>query len=450
MTIATAPMRATPPLASAGVGEVAPGLPDVLIVDLVLRHLLRAGDSLLVDLSRRMGLSRLRMDALLKHVRALNLVKVSRCGDVEGDVSFVLTDLGRMQARVAVDKCQYVGPAPVTLDEYVGMVHRQSMGLQATTALQLKAAMGDLVLDEDLLSNLGSALNSGKAIYLHGPSGSGKTYLAEHLVKTLRGQIWIPHAIQVDGEIIQVFDQRVHRVVKPSETERLSLSRNVALDGRWILTERPIVMTGGELTLRMLELEFDPVSRIYVAPPQMKANNGIFVVDDLGRQRVSPHELLNRWIFPLDRHVDYLGLHTGAKFQIPFDVMVIFSSNLTPDELTDPAFARRLGYKIPIKALSSMAYRVVVAQACMRIGAEFDQRAVDHLVEHLHPSHRQDYLPCIPYDVISKIRDRARYLGQELHLTPELMEWAWQMYFGPDNTARMQLARSSETEKERK
>ncbi len=450
MTTLNTPLRASPPPAPAVVDEGAPGLPEALLVDLVLRHLLRTGDMLLIDLSRRMGLSRLRMDALLKHVRALNYVKVSRCGDLEGDVSYVLTDLGRTHARVAVEKCQYVGPAPVTLDEYVGMVQRQSAALQATTAQQLKAAMGDLVLDEELLANLGSALNSGKAIYLHGPSGSGKTYLAEHMVKTLRGQIWIPHAIQVDGEIIQVFDQRIHRVVKPPVVERRSLSRNAAMDDRWILTERPIVMTGGELTLRMLELEFDDVSRIYVAPPQMKANSGIFVVDDLGRQRISPHELLNRWIVPLDRHVDYLGLHTGAKFQIPFDVTVIFSSNLTPDELTDPAFARRLGYKIPIQALSKQAYREVIAQACERVGAEFDQRSIDHLVEHLHPSCQRDYLPCVPFDVISKIRDRARYLGQELHLTPELIEWAWHMYFGPGDTAGMHAVRSPETEKERK
>jgi predicted ATPase with chaperone activity len=285
MAIKSTPLRMMPPSTQDVVDADAPATPDVLWVDLVLRHFLRAGDLPLVEISRRMGLSRLRVDALLKHVRALHLVKVSRCGDMEGDVSFALTDVGRMQAHAAVEKCQYVGPAPVTLDEYVSMVHSQSMRLQATTAQQLKDAMGDLVMDEGLLPNLGSALNSGKAIYLHGPSGSGKTYLAEHLVKTLKGQIWIPHAIHVDGEIIQVFDQRVHRVVKDSATTNRSLSRDVAVDGRWILTERPIVMTGGELTLRMLELEFDAVSRIYVAPPQMKANNGIFVVDDQSMDR---------------------------------------------------------------------------------------------------------------------------------------------------------------------
>ena len=450
MTLPDVTLRTTTPV-TPGMVDADPSAPlDVLMVDLVLRHLLRRGDLLLMDICRRMGLSRLRIDGLLSHLRTLNLVKVSRCGDLEGDVSYVLTDMGRIQAHAAVEKCQYVGVAPVTLDEYVSMVQSQSMRLQATTAQQLKAAMGDLVLDDELLPQLGSALNSGKSIYLHGPSGSGKTYLAEHMVKTLHGQIWIPHAIQVDSEIIQVFDQRVHRIVKPPVPERRSLSRNVAMDGRWVLTERPVVMTGGELTLRMLELEFDTLSRIYVAPLQMKANNGVFVIDDLGRQRISPHELLNRWIVPLDRHVDHLGLHTGTKFQIPFDVTVIFSSNLTPEELTDPAFARRLGYKIPIKALSPQAYREVVSQACVRVGVECDRLSVDHLVEHLHPSCHQEYLPCVPYDVISKIRDRARYLDQELRLTPALLEWAWQMYFGPGDSARMQAVRSHETEEERK
>ncbi len=442
-------LSAPPPSALSVFNADAPYLPEVLLVDLLLRHFLRFGDIPLVEISRRVGLSRLRVETSLTQMRALHYLKVSRCGDIEGDVSFVLTDLGRVQATAAFEKCQYVGPAPVSLDEYVCMVHNQSMRLDATTALQLKDALGDLVLDEDLLPSLGGALNSGKAIYLYGASGSGKTYLAEHLARTLKGFIRIPYAIHVDGEIIQVFDPRIHHVKAP-ETERRSLSRDTALDGRWVLTQRPVVMTGGELTLQLLELEYDVLSRIYVAPPQMKANNGIFVVDDLGRQRMSPHDLLNRWIVPLDRHVDYLSLHTGATFEIPFDVTVIFSSNLTPDELTDPAFARRLGYKIAIKALSKNAYLEVIAQTCKRVGAEFDQHAIDHMVEHLHPSYQQDYLPCIPYDVISKIRDRALYLGQEVHLTPDLIEWAWQMYFGPGDPARIKAAQTPETEKERK
>jgi energy-coupling factor transporter ATP-binding protein EcfA2 len=401
-------------------------------VELLLRHLARMGGLRLFELAQRLGLSVERVEGLLTHMRTLQLVEIPRRGAVEGDVSYALTDWGGKQAGLALEKCQYVGPAPVTLEEYAQQIRQQSRRPYPTTAALLKQAMGDLVIDEAMLPTLGSALNSGKAIYLYGPSGSGKTYLAEHLVKTLPGQVWVPYAVYVDGEVIQVFDPMVHKAVQAPAASERSLSREGEPDGRWVRTARPVVITGGELTLQMLDLEFDSFSRLYVAPPQMKANNGIFVVDDLGRQRVSPRELLNRWIVPLDRHVDYLGLHTGGKFQVPFDVTVIFSSNLTPEELSDAAFARRLGYKILVGAVSPEAYREVVAQACARAGMAFDAKAVDFMVDHLHPAYGQPYLPAIPFDVISKISDRARYLEQEPRLTPALLEWAWQMYFGVD------------------
>lgn len=420
------------------------GLPDAFLVELLLRHFSRIGELRLFELSQRLGLSAPRIEDLLTHMRTLHLVEVPRRGAMEGDVSYALTEVGQKQAKIAFEKCQYVGPAPVTLDEYVSRVREQSLRLHPTTVQRLKVAMGDLVIEENLLPSLGSALNSGKAIYLYGPSGSGKTYLAEHLVKTLHGHIWVPHALYVDGEVILMFDPMVHRVVEEAVLTERGLSRDDVPDGRWVRIERPVVMTGGELTLQMLDLEFDTLSRVYVAPPQMKANNGIFVIDDLGRQRISPRELLNRWIGPLDRHVDFLTLHTGAKFEVPFDLTVIFSSNLTPDELTDPAFSRRLGYKIPIGAISQEGYREVIAQACKRVGVAFDTEVVDFMIDHLHPSYEQAYLPCIPYDVISKIRDRALYLGQTPRLTPELIEWAWKMYFGLGDQPRQQVNNGTE------
>lgn len=429
--------------------DVKGSLPDAFVVELLLRHFSQMGELSLFELSKRLGLNASQIESLLDHMRALHLVEVPRRGAVEGDVSYALTELGQKQARSAFEKCQYVGPAPVTLDEYAAMVRDQSLRQHPTTAPQLKEAMGNLVIDEGMLPTLGSALNSGKAIYLHGPSGSGKTYLAEHLVRTLRGQIWVPHAVYVDGEVILVFDPMVHRrVEEPALSDRPLYPG--APDGRWVRTERPVVITGGELTLPMLDLEFDAVSRLYVAPPQMKANNGIFVVDDLGRQRISPRELLNRWIVPLDRQVDYLALHTGNKFQVPFDATVIFSSNLTPDELTDAAFARRLGYKIPIGALSEKGYREVIAQACQRAGLAVDAQSVDFMIGRLHPSYDQAYLPCIPYDVISKIRDRAMYLGHSPRLTPELIEWAWRLYFGAGDQSPQRVAPAMGAEEETK
>jgi energy-coupling factor transporter ATP-binding protein EcfA2 len=425
-------------------------LPDVFLVELLLRHFFRLGELPLFQISQRLGLARQRAEALLRQMRDLHLVEVPRRGEFEGDVSYALTESGQLQAKLAFEKCQYVGPAPVTLHEYASKVREQSTHLQPTSAQQLKAAVGDLVIDEALLPSLGSALNSGKAIYFYGPSGSGKTYLAEHLVKTLQGHIWVPHAIYVDGEVIQVFDPRVHRVVEPSEVPERSLSRHAPQDARWVCTERPVVITGGELTLQMLELEFDTLSRLYVAPAQMKANNGIFVVDDLGRQRISPRELLNRWIVPLDRHVDYLGLHTGGKLKVPFDVTVIFLSNLAPEELTDPAFSRRLGYKFLIGEISKEGYREVVAQACRRVGVAFNAEAADYLVDHLHPSCGQPYLPCVPYDVISKIRDRALYMGEPAHLSPALLTWAWKLYFGTGDSVPQAADQSKKMEEYQK
>jgi hypothetical protein len=413
-------------------GTEAGRLPDAFLVELILRHFSRLGELKLFEVAELMGMSASRIDTLLTHMRSLQLLEVPRRGAFEGDVSYDLTEAGQRQARLAFEKCQYVGPAPVTLDEYTAQVALQSETQTSVKAAQLKAAMGDLVVAADMLPALGSAMNSGKAMYLFGDSGTGKTYLAEHLVKTLEGNIWVPHAIFLHGEVIQVYDPVVHRRVETPTGER-GLARDLGADGRWVQTRRPVVIAGGELTLEALELEYDSHTRVHVAPPQLKANNGIFVIDDLGRQRVSARELMNRWIVPLDRHVDYLSLRTGGKFAVPFDVKVIFSSNLAPEELVDPAFARRLGYKIHIEPMEVSGYRTVIAQACQRTGVRPDAASIDFLVNTLHPRYGQPYLPCVPFDVISKIADRARYLEQPSEMKPELVEWAWHMYFGsPD------------------
>jgi len=425
-------------------GTEAGRLPESFLIELMLRHFSRLGELKLFEVSELMGMNARSIDALLTHMRGLQLLEVPRRGALEGDVSYALTDAGQRQARLAFEKCQYVGPAPVTLDEYTAQVNQQSERLSPVRATQLENAMGDLVVEPSMLPALGSAMNSGKAIYLFGDSGTGKTYLAEHLVKTLEGTIWVPHAIFLHGEVIQVFDPVVHHAVETPASER-GLTRDLAADGRWVQTRRPVVIAGGELTLEALELEYDSHTRVHVAPPQLKANNGIFVIDDLGRQRVSARDLMNRWIVPLDRHVDYLSLRTGGKFVVPFDVKVIFSSNLAPEELVDPAFARRLGYKIHIEPMDVSGYRTVVAQACERTGVRPDAASIEFLVNTLHPLHGQPYLPCVPFDVISKIADRSRYLDKPSDMTPELVEWAWTMYFGPPDRPLQSNSRTQAT-----
>lgn len=411
------------------------GLPPSFLSDLALRHLGRKGELKLFALAQALGLPVPLVDGLLSQMRSLALVEVPRRGTLDGDISYVLTDAGHRLARLAFEKCQYVGPAPVPLNDYLAQVKEQGQHLAPVRAERLQLVLGDMVVDSAMLPTLGSALNSGKAIYLFGDSGTGKTYLAEHLVRTLEGHIWVPHAVYVDGEVITVFDPIVHKRVTLAPVPDRTLVRDLSSDGRWVRTERPVVIAGGELTLDTLDLEYDASSRLHIAPPQMKANNGIFVVDDLGRQRVSPRELMNRWIVPLDRHVDYLTLNTGTKFSVPFDVRVIFSSNLSPEELVDPAFARRLGYKLRIHALDAASYRTVVAQACLRSGVPEELGAIDHLIHTLHPRDGTPYYPCIPFDVISKIADLDRYLGAPARMTRERVDWAWNAYFGLEDRA---------------
>ncbi len=412
------------------------GLPASFMTELVLRHLCRKGELPLLGLARQLGLRVPVVDPLLQQMRSLALVEVPRRGTLDGDISYTLTDAGHRAAHLAFDTCQYVGPAPVTLDEYVAQVNEQAQQLQSVRAQGLQQALQGIVIAPELLPTLGSALNSGQAIYLHGHSGTGKTFLAEHLVRTLIGHIWLPHALYVDGEVVQVFDPIVHQRVAVAADR--TLARDLAGDGRWVRCQRPVVMAGGELTLDTLDLGYDRHSRLHTAPPQLKANNGVFVIDDFGRQRASPSELMNRWIVPLDRRVDCLRLHTGTPFVVPFAVRVIFASNQAPSALVDPAFARRLGYKIEIRALNEARYREVVAQACERTGIPPDPQGIDYLVEVLHARSEQDFLPCIAFDVISKIADLDRYLDQPPQLTPELLDWAWLTYFGhgpsPDAT----------------
>ena len=415
------------------------GLPATFMTELALRHLARKGELKLFTLSQHLGLPVSVVGPLTQRMRGLALLDVPRRGTLEGDVSFALTETGQRQARLAFEQSQYVGPAPVPLDDYVAQVHAQAQGQQPVRAERLQAALSDMVLAPDLLPTLGSALNSGRAMYLYGDSGTGKTYLAEHLVRTLDGPVWVPHAVFVDGEVVQVFDPIVHRPV-PTHLPADPMARHDRSDdGRWVRCERPVVITGGELTLDMLDLAYDGHTRLHTAPPQLKANNGIIVIDDLGRQRTRAADLMNRWIVPLDRRVDHLTLHTGTAFAVPFEVRVIFSSNQAPATLVDPAFARRLGYKIEIQPLSLERYRVVIQQACDRAGIAPDAPSLDHLVHTLHARSARPFYPCIPFDVISKIADLDHYLGQPPRMTPERMQWAWDTYFGidagPDTTA---------------
>ena len=422
-----------------------------LLTDLVLKHLSRSGDLKVAELSADLALPVPLIEPLLGFMRAERLVEVPRRGNFDADVAYVLTELGRSRAGDALRNCQYAGPAPVSLAEYVAQVTRQQTR-QVVTEAALHNALGGAVLPAALIDKLGAAMNSKRPLFLYGPSGTGKTYLAEQLMKAIDGLVWVPHAIAIDGEIVQVYDPHVHHRADIGPEPR-TLDRSRQPDARWVRCARPVVKLGGEFELSMMDLEFDSTLRYYKAPAQLKANNGILIFDDLGRQRSSAHQILNRWIVPLDRRVDYLSLHTGLTFEVPFDVQVIFSSNESPGSLDDPAFVRRLGYKIRLGALSEPEYRKVFERACVQAGVEHDAAVADYLVRTLHPEAGMPFYPAFPIDLVTKIRDRAVYEQRPAQLTQNALAWAWQLYFASeadssnDETAAADSTVSSEVNK---
>lgn len=405
------------------------GVNDALLTELLLKTLYIRGRLRLPELSAHLGLLAVVLDPLLGFLRAERLCETARRGETDASLSIALTDNGRLRAQDALQRNQYAGPAPVGLQAYVEQVRRQSVAGMGVTQLQLRAAFDGIVVQPAILEQFGTAMNSGRAIFVYGPPGSGKTFISEQLVRLLSGHVAVPHAVEVDGEIIQVFDPLVHTPVADTTTAGQGLDLGAGADRRWVLCSRPVVRTGAELTLPMVDLQFDHESRFYQAPPQVKANNGLFIIDDLGRQLVPAQSLMNRWIVPLDRGIDFLALHTGTKFLVPFDVIVVFSTNLLPSELADDAFLRRLGYKIHIGHLDEADYRAIFRQTSAELRLAYDDAAVDVLLRTHHAREGRPLLACLPRDLLEQVRDRAKFLGTEPVMTVPALDWAWHNYF---------------------
>lgn len=405
------------------------GLDWSFLVELLAKLLYVRGQLRLPDISAEVRLAPGVLDPLLQFMRSERLCEVVRQGETEGGMVYTLTDLGRDRARDYLARSQYVGPAPVPLQAYVEQVRQQSVFGMGVLRERLREAFHGIVIRQHLLDQFGAAMNSGRAIFIYGPAGSGKTFIAERLVDLLTDHVAVPHAIAVDNEVIQVFDAVVHRPAPHVRQSQGVLDLGALHDGRWVSCHRPVVLAGAELTLDMVDLQFDSKARFYQAPPQVKANNGLFIVDDLGRQLVSPRDLMNRWIVPLDRRVDFLALHTGKKFSIPFDVIVVFSSNLPPSKLADDAFLRRLGYKIHVGALDETEYRDIFTQVCQESGIPFDDAGYRYVLEELHVRHDKPLLACYPRDLLHQVRDIARFNGTAPVLSKELLDWSWNNYF---------------------
>jgi len=335
--------------------------------------------------------------------------------------TFKISEQGKNRAAELLDLCRYVGPAPVSLQDYRIMLGIQTIKSAIVSEESVKKAFSHLVLHDTVLKRLGPAISSGKAIFVYGPAGNGKTAIAETIGKLIPENIYIPYALSVGGEIITIYDPVNHVECQQDKSDNA--------DMRWILVKRPVVITGGELTLKMLDLDFNPISKYYEASLQMKANNGIFIADDFGRQQVEPQNFLNRWIVPLDRRVDFMTLHTGMKFSIPFDMLTIFSTNIEPRQLVDEAFLRRIPYKIKIDHPSERDYEAIFRLFCKNNGIEFKQDSFNYLLDNFYRKQDVKLNACHPRDIIEQIIVNARYYRRPPELTKEAIEAAWANYF---------------------
>ena len=349
----------------------------------------------------------------------------SRLTDNPIDLSYALTEEGRRWTIDALERLRYYGPAPVPIGEFTEQVNRQKLTSEIITMARLRAALGELQMDESLLEQAGPALNSGRAILLYGPPGNGKTTVALRFAEVFQDVIFIPYAVEVEGQIIRVFDPSIHNEVKPAAREdEFIFVRDDAYDRRRVPCRRPFVITGGELTLEMLDLRYDQMGHYYEAPLHMKALGGCFLIDDFGRQLVSPANLLNRWIVPLESRVDYLKLHTGKSFSIPFEEMVIFSTNLEPEQLMDPAFLRRLPYKIEVGSPTEERYRRIFEQECSRHAITMPDATFAAIVHKLIKEKGLDFAAYQPRFIVEQVVATCRFLGEQPHFEPRFIDYA--------------------------
>jgi hypothetical protein len=357
-----------------------------------------------------------------------NLLEIlGRAGEgALAELRYSLTSAGRDWATEALSQSQYVGPAPVTLDSFHDQVERQLLEEERVTFKKLTACLSDLVLPEGFVSLIGPAVNSGRAILFYGPPGNGKTCVAVGIGNAFEQAIYVPYCIEVDNQVIQVYDTTVHTEFEAGEAEASPereghMASKGLIDRRWILCHRPAIITGGELTLEMLDLNFNPYSRFYEAPMQMKATGGIFIIDDFGRQMVSPIEVLNRWIIPLERRIDYLTLHTGKKFPVPFDELVIFSTNIYPKELMDAATMRRVQYKVEIGGPDREDYEEIFRTECESHGIAMPADLISFLMEQFYKKEDVPLARYHPRWIVEQVIARCEYEGVQPRLDKRLV-----------------------------
>ncbi|HEX5601954.1 MAG TPA: hypothetical protein VFX63_05360 [Pyrinomonadaceae bacterium] len=401
------------------------GISEQFLCDLALKHVAMLPEPTTTAVSERINLPRTLTEDLLQKLYREKFIEVKMQSAI-GSTRYAMLDHGWDRLTRLLSISGYVGPAPVSLRDYTHMMKLQSIPSNTASLETVKQAFHDLILPDSLLQTLGCVINSRRSLFLTGLPGTGKTAVAERINNALDGGIWIPYAVEIDGQIIRIFDSHCHEPLSADETP-------IDFDRRWVLIHRPLVVVGGELTLENADLTWSEAAKFYEAPFQMKSNGGTLVIDDFGRQRVAPQDLLNRWIVPLERRVDYLALHTGKKIEVPFEQLVVFSTNLDENDLADQAFLRRMGYRARVEPPTAAAYTSIFRYQANKRGITVEQPVLDHILAKYQKERRQ-MKGCEPRDILDRATDICKFENHSLKLTPQIVDIAWCNYFGTSHS----------------
>ncbi len=401
------------------------GLTDTMVEALVFKYLLSVGQAPGRDIATAVGLPPKPIIELLSQLKSRQFV-FYKDSTAMGDFEYALTEEGRSRARGYVNECAYTGKSPVTLEDYIASVDAQSITREKPQLEDLKRAFSDLLINETMFKRLGPAINSGRGLFLYGYPGNGKTSIAERITASFGGNVWVPYAITVGGELITFYDPENHVAIKKPKN---ASQKSTVMDARWIEIERPTIVAGGELTMDALDLIYNHQTKITEPSLQLRSNTGTLVIDDFGRQRMEPLELLNRWIVPLEKRYDFLTLANGKKIQMPFDQLIIFSTNLEPKDLVDEAFLRRIPYKINVIDPTEEEFRKLFKIMSPIVGVDIDQESLDYLVEHHYKAIDRPFRCCQPRDILLQIRNTAMYHGNPTTATRENLDAAIENYF---------------------
>ncbi|MCA9882722.1 MAG: ATP-binding protein [Anaerolineae bacterium] len=407
------------------------GLTKLAVADLILKALYFRGDLLGHQIAEilRLPFNGV-LDSVVEFLKREKLVEIMGSGGIgEASYRYAIATKGIERALDALQRTQYAGAAPVPLDMYIESINAQNRKDMLVKEEHMLAVMENLIVSKDMLDKIGPAANSGTSIFLYGPPGNGKTTLSEAIGRAILGDdMWVPYAVDVDGQIIQIFDS-VNHTLSDNQTP-LKYGTGSMADPRWVRIKRPVIIVGGELTMESLDLIYDPINKFYEAPYQVKANGGLFLIDDFGRQQVRPQELLNRWIVPLEKKYDFLTLNNGRKIELPFNVLIIFSTNMDPKDLVDDAFLRRIKYKIEIGNPTLEQYRELFELMCRIKGIPFDRDGMVYLIKEWYRKYNRDLRFVHPRDILSQMQDIARYLGRPVTMADtDLIDRAAESYF---------------------